>query len=237
MSKNNNNNFFKNIFSLVIIILLILLLIFAYRTIRNTKTEVRDDRLVINIDKVAILERVQNLKKLETVKQTWQRDFELNVSSDDLKLFDKTILESNRKQKFGVTGTVSAGVDLSKIVASNIELDENNKQIKITLPPSQIMNISLLEDKLYLLNDQTSLLFSAQNIDSNLRKEREQTLRQELLRNGKKAILTASCDEKIMERANENAIQALKDLFFLVDKNVQIEIITSGVQACEIIDN
>jgi hypothetical protein len=226
-------NTFKNSFIVIIAILLIILLIFFYKNFSANKTQIKDDKLTINIDKISVLQRVQNLKRLETIKQVWQRDFELNLNSNDFKLFDKTILESNKTQKFAITGTVSAGVDLSGIVASNIQLDENKKEIQITLPPPQIMNISLLEDKIYLLNDKTSLLFSAQNIDSNLRKEREQTLRQELIRNGKTAVLNASCEEKILETANTNAVAAMKDLFFLVDENVKIKIIPTTPKVCE----
>jgi Protein of unknown function (DUF4230) len=224
---------FKNSFVAITAILLIIFLIFFYKNFSANKTQIKDDKLTINIDKISVLQRVQNLKRLETIKQVWQRDFELSLDSNDFKLFDKTILESNKSQKFAITGSVSAGVDLSQIVASNIQLDENKKEIQITLPAPQIMNISLLEDKIYLLNDKTSLLFSAQNIDSNLRKEREQTLRKELIRNGKTAVLNASCEEKILETANTNAIAAMKDLFFLVDENVKINIISTPPKSCE----
>lgn len=217
---------------IITIILTIAILIWAYFRFAPT-SNLSQDRLVINIDKTAILEQVRQLEVLNTVEQTLQRDFEVRLESQDLEFFGVKILESNRSQKFAVTGSVNAGIDLSQLQLEDVVFNQENNTIQITTPAPKVTAINLLEDKIYLINDRSSFLFNVQNLNPETSRDRTQQLQQELIRTGNTALLDAACNNQILETANLNAQESLKNLFLLVQADFEIEIITTPADNCE----
>jgi anionic cell wall polymer biosynthesis LytR-Cps2A-Psr (LCP) family protein len=219
-----------------IIILVIALLgggVWAYFFFTQNREGVKEDRVNVRIDKTTIIEKVQSLQNLETVKQVIQRDFEIELASSDLNLFGVTLLESNRTQQFAVTGSVSAGVDLSGITEEDIELDSEANKVSLTLPSPTISNVSLMEDKIYLINDRSSFLFNVQNINQDVNRARNEELQKQLIKRGNQAMVDGACNNDILGIANENAETSLENLFVLiVDDQIEVEILTTAPGDC-----
>jgi hypothetical protein len=198
----------------------------------NSAVKDKEDKINVKIDKTVILEQIKKVNKLETVSQAIQRDFEVQLESEDLDIFGLKILDSSRKQKFAVTGVVSAGIDLSKLTSEDVIMTEN--QVTITIPKPEIMNINLVEDKIFLLNDESTFLFNLQNLNSNTSKSRTQILQQQLIKQGKQSVLDGACSNKILEMANQNAKESMQELFLLVNQDLQINIQIQDENNCQI---
>jgi len=222
------------VFIIVVIILVIFGVIWGFLFF-NQGSKMTQDRINVNINKTAILQQVRELQVLNTVEQTLQRDFDIELKSEDLGLFGISILESSRTQKFAVTGSVTAGIDLSQIKEGDITFDRENNKIKIKTPEPVITNISLLEDKIYLISDRSSFFFNVQNLNQDVNRNRNQQLQQEVLKNGNSAILDAACKNNILETANQNADRSLKNLFLLVQNDLDLEIETTQSTECKVV--
>jgi hypothetical protein len=219
------------VFVTVLILILLAGAIFAYFRFSQNNTS-SENKLVVNIDKTVILKQIKQIQVLNTVEQTLQRDFDVTLESNDLALFGLRLLESNRSQKFAITGSVAAGIDLSQINLEDIVFDKEKSVIRITTPAPAITSINILEDKIYLINDRSSFLFNIQNINPETARNRNEKLQKELLKSGNKALLDAACSNKILTTANDNAKQSLKNLFMLVQNDFEIEIITTEAKEC-----
>ncbi len=225
----------QNILKLVLAILVLVFLIFGGFWLYNSlspNSQVRDNRIVVNIDKTTIVQQVKKINELSTVKQVLQRDFEIQLASTDLGVFGIPILESSRTQRFAVTGDINAGIDLSQITEDSVILNKEENQLKIILPAPRITSVNLMEDKIYLISDRSSFLYNVQNLNSDVNQQRTQTLQQELIKRGKQAMIDGACNNRILDTANENAKESLKELFLLVNQEVAIEVITTEPSEC-----
>ena len=228
----NNIKKITQIVILIILMSLVLTASFFWFSNRQPSNNSKNDTFNISLDKTIIVQQIKQVQVLNTVEQTLQRDFEVEIKSQDLEIFNRLILPSSRSQKFSITGKVSAGIDLSLIADKDIVFDTENNLIKIKIPEPKITGVSLLEDRLYLIQDRSSFLFNMQNLSSETSRSRNQNLQQEIFRAGNQAMVEAACQNKILENANQNAKESIKNLFLLFNQEIKIEIETSEQGEC-----
>jgi hypothetical protein len=87
-----------------------------------------------------------------------------------------------------VHGQAVAGVDLSQVQAGNVEID--GRSVTITMPPAQLLSVSLDNSKTRVYSRLTGLLVPTDpNLESETREKAEANLRQSALDSG---ILTTA---------------------------------------------
>ncbi len=176
------------------------------------KNKNSDPKVKVNLDKIVIINKVQNLSRLETVSQTLQRDIEIELDLGDLKIFDFTLLENRRNQKIAVTGSVTAGIDLRNFNQENVKIED--KTLKMDLKSPEIFNVNIIEDKTSLLKDDLSLLFRLrENLDNTKRREINEYLQKQIIKQSKLALVEAACENKILDQAGENGKKNIGELF------------------------
>ena len=158
-------------------------------------TQISQDTYVRNTDTVLVA--VRNLARLESVsfhmervidlKQEQQRAFGMLKSQDSILLV--------------AAGDVVAGVDLSKLQASDVIVHPEQQRVELRLPPAEILSASLDEKRTYVHSRHTTLL-TKPGLDLETR------ARQQAAASIKEAALQAG----ILERASLTAAQTLRAL-------------------------
>jgi len=139
------------------------------------------------IDQSAIVERIQRLQRLESVKYTLEKV----VTGERQSRFLPQSLAGERLLLI-VRGEVFAGVDLSKLKSSDVEA--KGKHVKITLPHAEVFSTRLDNNQTRVYSRETGLLVPADpNLESEVRAEAERQL-----------LLTALTDG-ILNNASANA--------------------------------
>jgi len=227
-------NSISNLILVIIILILLLLLLFGGFWIYDSafNEESNDEKLTVNIDETVIVTEVKKLNILNTIEVTNQREFEFENESNDLEVFGLPILESFRSQKFIVNVKVTAGVDLSQLKEEDVQIDNQNQVITLQIPASQVTSVSLIEDKIYLLDDQSSFLYNVQNLNTEVNKSRTEKLQKDLISNGRTAGLDGACEDDILEKASENAEQDLQQILSLIPSDYTIQINSSTAEEC-----
>jgi hypothetical protein len=137
----------------------------------------------IDISRPTVVASIQRLARLESVVYTMDKVVEGDRSSQYLPDFltgDKLLLV--------VHGQAVAGVDLSQVQAGNVEMD--GRSITITMPPAELLSVSLDNSKTRVYSRLTGLLVPADpNLESETREKAEADLRQSALDSG---ILTTA---------------------------------------------
>lgn len=216
----------KNIkFILTLITVIVVVIAGTFVFFKFSEAGKRTLGINVQIDKTVILEKIQKLNRLETVEAIFQRDLTIELDLGNFELFGKTILENKRKQTFAITGSVSAGVDLAKLNQNNIKVDNINRKIEITLPSPEIISVQPNPERLRVLKDEVTLLFKLETINENRKNELSETLTKQLLSQSKKAMREAACTDNILQKANDNAQEGIKNLFALTDfSDIQVNV-------------
>ncbi len=135
-------------------------------------------KLSIDTSMPTVVASIQRLQRLETVNYTMDKIVEGDRESEYLPSFltgDKLLLV--------VHGQVLAGVDLGKITASDIQVNE--RQATIHLPPAQIFIATLDNSKTHVYSRETGMLVTADpNLESQVRQQAVDELQQAALTNG-----------------------------------------------------
>jgi hypothetical protein len=144
-----------------------------------------------------VLVAVRNLARLESVafhmervidlKQEQQRAFGMVKTQDAILLV--------------AAGDVLAGVDLSKLQASDVIVHPEEQRVELRLPPAEILSVSLDDKRTYVHSRHTTLL-TTPGLDLETR------ARQQAASSIKEAALQAG----ILERASLTATQTLRAL-------------------------
>ena len=211
------------------IVILVLISILLYYSINSRNPN--DGKIVVNIDKTVIVEKVQKLNRLETVRSTIQRDLEISLDLGNFDLFGQRILENKRVQKYAVTGFVSAGVDLSKLNKDKISFDEKNNSITLNIDSPIILFIKIDEDKTALIKDDLSILFRIQTLNDDKRKEVNEILRKQAVKQSEEALRDGACKSEILKAAGENAKSSIQNLF-LFSNIKEINVNVAPTQNC-----
>lgn len=150
--------------------------------------------LHIGMDQSAIVQRIQKLQRLETVKYTVEKV----VTGERQSRFLPQSLAGERILMV-VHGEVFAGVDLGKLRAGDVRV--NGKQVTIKLPHAEIFSTRLDNDQTRVYSRETGLLVQADpNLESEVRADAE------------RQILQAALIDGILGNASSNAqatVQAL----------------------------
>lgn len=135
-------------------------------------------QLRVDISQPTVVAQVQRLARLESVTYTMDKvvegDKELYPLPDFL-VGDKLVLVTE--------GHAIAGVDLSKLKSSDVQVHED--AVRLHLPPAELLSVSLDEQKTHVYSRQTGLLAPADpNLESQVRAQAQQDLEQSALKAG-----------------------------------------------------
>lgn len=145
-------------------------------------------------DPVTIIREVQSLARLETIQYTVEKVITAEINQGVFgPLFGDRLL-------FVAHGYVIAGVDLSKIEAEDMRLD--NGVLYVKLPNSEVFVATLNNDESYVYDRTTGILRkSEQDLETNARQVAEGE------------ILNAALEDDILTQAQQNAEVYLERLF------------------------
>ena len=132
----------------------------------------------VDISQPTVIASIQRLARLESVVYTMDKVVEgdrTNQYLPDILTGDKLLLI--------VHGQAVAGVDLSSIQASNVQID--GRSITIAMPAAQLLSVSLDNSKTRVYSRITGLLVPADpHLESEVREKAEAGLRQSALDSG-----------------------------------------------------
>jgi hypothetical protein len=145
-------------------------------------------------DPVTIIHSVRTLARLETIQYSIEKVITAETNQDMFgPLFGDKLL-------FVAHGTVIAGVDMEKLTADSLKLE--NGVLHVKLPPAEVFVVTLDNEKSYVYDRQTGLFNKGEkDLESEARKAAEGL------------ILDAALEDGILEQANKNAEVYLDRLF------------------------
>ncbi len=163
--------------------------------------------------KGAFLERVQNLNELATAEAYTK----VVIERQDNALFGKEIgidLPGTKRQLLVVVpGSVKAGIDFSQVTEDDIKVNEEKKTAKLTLPPVEFLgNPEILFDQVEVYSYE-GLFREKANIEEAY----------ELAETAQNMMIEETAGQGFLQTAQENAENAVKEMFQLVDYEVEIE--------------
>jgi hypothetical protein len=135
-------------------------------------------RDTINVSQPTVIASIQRLARLESVVYTMDKVVEGDRTSQyfpDFLTGDRLLLV--------VHGQAVAGVDLSRVQPANVDIE--GKGVTITLPPAELLSVSLDNTKTRVFSRTTGLLVPVDpNLESEVRERAEAELRQSALDSG-----------------------------------------------------
>lgn len=137
-------------------------------------------------DAVTIINKISSLARLETIQYSVEKVIVAEKGQEVFRLlFGDRLL-------FVAHGKVIAGVDLSRLKRSDVEMQ--NGQLELTLPEPEVFIVSLDNEKSYTFSRDTGLLVkSDQELETLARRAAEDE------------ILQAALDDGILKQARVNA--------------------------------
>lgn len=162
----------------------------------------------------AIVQRIQQVSRLETTVYTVERVIEASQSDSvwpDWLTGDKLLLIAY--------GQVVAGVDLGKMTADDVVVAEDGRTVTITLPPAEIFSVDLDNSKTQVYDRQRGVLAPS---NTDLESEARQAAEEE--------ILNAACEDGILGRATVDAQRGMEQFMGLFDFRTVIN--ASAVPSC-----
>lgn len=167
-------------------------------------------------DRGGTITQIRGLNRLETQSISVERVVEAKVERGnplDLVLGDRLLLIAS--------GEVIAGVDLSKLKDSDVTISQDGKSITLRLPPSEIFNKSLNNERTRVY-DRQSGIFAPENKDL----ETQARLAAEA------EILNAACEANVMQKAADEAKRSMEQFLKLLDfENVTVVSTAGGCVA------
>lgn len=152
---------------------------------------VRGGEVHIEIDQPTVVRQIRTLQRLETVSYTMDKIISGERDNPVLPAFlagDKLLLV--------VHGEIIAGVDLSKLKATDVVV--NGRSVSIHLPQAEIFTTRLDNARTRVYSRETGLFSVADpNLESEVRQEAERQL------------MAAALEDGILKAANQNARQTV----------------------------
>ncbi len=145
-------------------------------------------------DPITYINQIQALARLETIQYSVEQVVTVQENQGTFAfLFGKTLIVQ-------VHGTVIAGIDMSKVQPSDLQLQSGVLTVK--LPPAEIFVTSLDEDKSKIFNGDTGLFAQP-----------DPGMVLPALTGAKDKIQQAAIDDGILEIAQQNAVSYLTRFF------------------------
>ena len=163
--------------------------------------------------KGAFVEQVQALNELSTA----QAFTKVIIDRENNAVFGKEIgidLPGTKRQLLVVVpGSVKAGVDFSQVTESDIDVDEENKTAKLILPKPEFLGGP------EIFFDQVEV-FSYEGL---FREKADIKEGYEIAETAKEMMIEETTGQGILQLAEENAAKSVKEMFQLVDYDVEVE--------------
>lgn len=176
-----------------------------------------ENTVKVTLDKTVIVQKVQNIAKLQTIEMTVQRDLKVELDAGGLSFFGTEVFNDKATTEYAVTGSIIAGVDLKNLQPDQVVLENDSKKLTITLPASQILAININEDKTKIINQDFTALFNIKNLSPSRRQEMQDLMQRQALKQSKEALRDGACTDNILDKANQNAKDIIKNLFLFAD--------------------
>ena len=159
------------------------------------------------ISREGIVTQIHELNRLETMA------FHIDtvVKSEKEGTWYK-LWQDHEKGLFVVKGQVIAGVDLSKLDASDVTVSADGKQVAIDLPPAEIFNISLADIQMY---DYQRGWLNPEPVNPEVLNQVQSVARAQ--------VKQSACKAEILKLANENASKQVAKLFELTGVKVSVQ--------------
>ena len=156
-----------------------------------------------------VVTQVQSLNRLQTVAYNIDTVITSQKQGNWYALW-----QDEQKGLFVAHGRVTAGIDLSQLKPSDVQVSDDGNMVTIWLPPAQILAHYL--DNIEVYDIQTGV-FGMLNADPQIFNQAQTA--------GKSQVLTTACETGILKIANDNAQKQVKALFALA--NVQVTVNTT----------
>lgn len=165
----------------------------------------------------AVVQRVQQLSRLETASYTIQTVIDVRQGSNipivgDLLAGDELLLIAH--------GTVVAGVDLGELSPDAVTVSPDGQTVTLRLPPAQIFT-AVLDSERTRVYSRDRGIFAPEN------KDLETQARQQ----AEQQILAAACEDGILSKATEQAEEALRQFLGLID-DLQVVVVPATPGPC-----
>lgn len=184
-------------------------------TPKNTPAVVPTAAPVQTLTAPGVLRRIQQQSKLETVS------FKITTVVTATKGGTWWKLKQDaQKAIYIVDGTITAGIDLSKLSARDVTVSQDGKLVSIQMPPAEIFDTNLKQIQTY---DEQTGLAGFVNPDPKLMEQAQQDAR---VRLG-----TTACESDILKVATENGKQEVERLFSMID-DVNVTVVPAATPSC-----
>jgi len=191
--------------ALIVIALLIALPFITFNYLTNGSTFMEK--------KGAVVEQIVDLKELATAESYTK----VLVERDDNQLFGQDIgvnLPGTKRELLVVIpGTVKAGVDFSKVEPGDVEVNEKEKTLKLTLPAAEFLGEPSLDYDYVEIYSYEGVFRDEANIEEAY----------ELAKEAKKLIIEESAGQGLLQMAEENARTTIEEMFSITGYDVEVE--------------
>lgn len=169
----------------------------------------------IRLNAAAVVQRVQQLNRLETTSYTVEKVIEAGIQGnpfEDILFGDRLLLIAH--------GRVEAGLDLSKLSPEDVIVSDDGMSVTLRLPPVEIFSTSLDNDRTRVYDRQQGLLAPA---NKDLETQARQAAESE--------ILKAACEGGVLQNAQQDSKRAIEQFLSLLDIE-QVVIEAAPVPPC-----
>lgn len=151
---------------IALVLILVIIIFVAIYAVRRTQ----DSR--VNVSRAAVITELRDLNRLETAAFTIEKVIDAQTATsgkiEEFLFGDKLLLIAH--------GEVIAGIDLSQLDESGIQIDDAS--VTLTLPPAQILVTSLDSTQTKVYDRKTGILAKGdKDLEGEARKEAEQSIR------------------------------------------------------------
>lgn len=169
------------------------------------------------ISGAAVVERIQQLSRLETASYTVQTVIDVSQGSNIPVIGE--FLAGDTLLLIAV-GRVEAGIDLGTLTPDAVTVSPDGGTITVRLPPAQVFSTALDSEKTRVYSRERGIL-APEN------KDLETLARQQ----AEAQILQAACEDGVLSRATQQAEVALRQFLSLVDE-AEVVVIPAPPGAC-----
>ena len=159
------------------------------------------------VSREGIVTQIHELNRLETMA------FHIDtvVKSEKEGTWYK-LWQDHEKGLFVIKGQVIAGVDLSKLDASDVTVSADGKHVAIDLPPAEIFSISLADIQMY---DYQRGWLNPEPVNPEVLNQVQTVARTQ--------VKQSACKAEILKLANDNASKQVAKLFELTGIKVSVQ--------------
>ncbi|MEN9935604.1 MAG: hypothetical protein RLZZ387_2183 [Chloroflexota bacterium] len=168
-------------------------------------------------DRGGTIQQIRELNRLETQQYSIERVVEARVERGN---FMDTFL--GERLLLIASGDVVAGVDLAKLRESDVDISADGESITLRLPPSEIFSASLDNERTTVYDRQTGIVTQVTG-------GQDPTLETQARQEAERQILAAACEDGVMQKAADEAKEAMESFLRLLDFASVEVVATPGV--------